>query len=142
MSGIDADVLAQRVLAVERHLQRVKEKLPAAASDLVAATDTSDAVILHLWLAVQLVIDLAMALCVRLGLGVPDSYRDAFERLARAGHLDPGLADRLAKAAGFRNFVAHAYEGLDMAKVHAAAQHGPADLVAFLRAARDIVLSS
>jgi uncharacterized protein YutE (UPF0331/DUF86 family) len=142
MSGLDADVLAQRVLAVERHLRRVKEKLPAAASDLVAATDTSDAVILHLWLAVQLVIDLAMALCVRLGLGVPDSYRDAFERLARAGHLESALADRLAKAAGFRNFVARAYEGLDMAKVHAAAQHGPADLVAFLRVARDVVLPS
>ena len=116
-----------------------RSKLPATAADLVPATDTSDAVIFHLWLAVQLVIDLAMALCVRLGLGVPDSYRDAFERLSRAGHLDVTLADRLAKAAGFRNFVAHAYEGLDMAKVHAAAQHGPADLIAFLRIARDTV---
>jgi uncharacterized protein YutE (UPF0331/DUF86 family) len=142
MSGLDPDILAQRVIAVERHLQRVREKLPASSSEMHAATDASDAVILHLWLAVQLVIDLGMALCVRLGLGVPDSYRDAFERLAGAGHLDPALASRLAKAAGFRNFIAHAYEGLDMAKVHAAATHGPADLIAFLRIARAIVLSS
>lgn len=142
MSGLDPDILAERVVAVERHLARVKAKLPETASDLVAATDASDAVILHLWLAVQLVIDLAMALCVRLGLGVPDSYRDAFERLARAGHLEASLAERLARAAGFRNFVAHAYEGLDMARVHAAATHGPADLLAFLRVARDIVVRS
>ncbi len=140
MSALDAAVLAERVAAVERHLRRVAEKLPDRAIDLVAATDTSDAVVLHLWLAVQLVIDLAMALCVRLGLGVPESYRDAFERLSRAGHLEASLAERLARAAGFRKLVAHAYEGLDMERVHAAAKDGPSDLLAFLRIARDTVI--
>lgn len=140
MSALDAAVLAERVAAVERHLRRVAEKLPDRAVDLVAATDTSDAVVLHLWLAVQLVIDLAMALCVRLGLGVPESYREAFERLSHAGHLEASLAERLARAAGFRNLVAHAYEGLDMERVHAAAKDGPSDLLAFLRIARDTVI--
>jgi uncharacterized protein YutE (UPF0331/DUF86 family)/predicted nucleotidyltransferase len=129
---------ADRVAGVERHLRRVEARLPDRAEDLVAATDASDAVVLHLWLAVQLVIDMATGLCVRLGLGVPDSYRDSFERLARAGHLDPALAERLARAAGFRNAVAHAYEGLDMIRVHAAAKDGPRDLIAFLRVVRDV----
>lgn len=54
--------------------------------------------------------------------------------------IDPDiLAERVVWAAGFRDFVAHAYEGVDMAKVRAAATHGPADLIAFLRFARDIV---
>ncbi len=139
MSGLDAAILAERAAAVERHHRRVADRLPADPADLVASTDGSDAVVLHLWLAVQLVIDLATALCVRLGLGVPESYRDAFRRLATAGHLEMELADRLARAAGFRNVVAHAYEGLDMARVHAAARNGPADLLAFLRVARDLV---
>ncbi|MFN2377648.1 MAG: HepT-like ribonuclease domain-containing protein [Candidatus Binatia bacterium] len=60
--------------------------------------------------------------------------------LAQAGHLDRALAERLARAAGFRNVVAHAYEGIDMARVHAAATDGPDDLKAFLRIARDIVV--
>lgn len=136
---LDTEILAERVAAVERHLRRVAEKLPQRPEDLVSASDASDAVILHLWLAVQLVIDLATALCVRLGLGVPESYREAFERLASAGHLESMLAQRLARAAGFRNVVAHAYEGLDMARVHAAATNGPRDLMDFLRTARDIV---
>jgi len=141
MSELDASILAERVAAVERHLRRVAEKLPGKPEELIAGTDASDAVILHLWLAVQLVIDLATAICVRLTLGVPESYRDAFDRLARAGHLDAGLAQRLARAAGFRNVVAHAYEGLDMARIYAAAREGPQDLLAFLRMARDLVLS-
>lgn len=140
MTALDPSILGERVVAVERHLPRVAEKLPERAADFVAATDASDAVVLHLWLAVQVVIDLAMAICVRIGLGVPDSYRDAFDRLARAGHLEPDLAQRLARAAGFRNAVAHAYESLDMARVYSAAKEGPRDLQTFLRIARDLVL--
>lgn len=142
MTALDVHVLAERVSAVERHLARVEAKLPATADALQPATDTSDAVVLHLWQAVQIVIDLAVSLCVRLNLGAPGSYADAFQRLASAGHLDVGLASRLARAAGFRNVVAHAYESIDMQRVFAAALQGPADLRAFLARARDLVLSA
>ncbi len=55
---------------------------------------------LHLWQAVQVVIDLAVSTCVRLGLGSPPTYGDAFRRLAAAGVLDEELAARLGAAAG------------------------------------------
>lgn len=32
--------------------------------------------------------------------------------------IEGTLADRLVRAAGFRNLVAHAYERLDMTRVH------------------------
>jgi uncharacterized protein YutE (UPF0331/DUF86 family) len=73
-----------------------------------------------------------MSACLQLRLGAPGTYADAFRRLADAGHLDPALAARLERAAGFRNVVAHAYERLDMARVHRTATHGPDDLRAFL----------
>ena len=73
------------------------------------------------------------------GLGTPKSYADAFTRLGRAGMLAADLADRLVRAAGFRNVVAHAYEHLDMGRVHQAATAGPADLRAFLGAAARLV---
>ena len=114
-------------MAVERHLRRVAERLPATASELQPLTDASDAVILHLWQATQIVIDLAMAACLSLKLGTPASYADAFRRLQQAKLVEPSLADRLVRA-GFRNVVAHAYDTLDMTRVHAAARQGPADL--------------
>jgi uncharacterized protein YutE (UPF0331/DUF86 family) len=52
------------------------------------------------------------------------------------------LAKRFARAAGFRNVVARAYETIDMPRVHEAASRGPDDLRAFLRAARDLTRSS
>ena len=139
MSPLDARVLAERAAAVERHLARVAARLPAQPSELLTATDASDAVILHLWQATQIVIDLAVAACVAEGLGTPKSYADAFTRLGRAGVIPADLADRLVRAAGFRNVVAHAYEHLDMSRVYLAATTGPADLLAFLGSAARLV---
>jgi uncharacterized protein YutE (UPF0331/DUF86 family) len=131
---LDRAMLAEKASALERHLVRIAERLPARPEDLLPASDASDTVILHLWQAVQLVIDLAMSTCVQLRLGAPATYADAFRMLAQAGYLDQTLADHLSKAAGFRNLVVHAYEHLDMARIHAAAKTGPVDLRAFLAA--------
>jgi uncharacterized protein YutE (UPF0331/DUF86 family) len=138
MTPLDRAVLAERTAAVERHLRRVAERLPPRPEDLQPSTDASDAVILHLWQATQSVIDVALALCLELGLGTPASYADAFRRLAAAGRVPEDLAGRLALAAGFRNVVAHLYEQLDMRRVHEAATRGPDDLRAFLRILRDL----
>ena len=137
MSALDPAVLAERTMAVERHLRRVAERLPESAATFQPATDPSDAVVLHLWQATQIVIDLAMTTCLSLSLGTPSSYADAFRRLQQANVIEAPLADTLVRAAGFRNLVAHAYETMDMQRVHQAATEGPADLLAFLARLRD-----
>lgn len=127
-------ILAEKIAAVDRHLRRVAERLPQDSAQMQPMSDASDAVILHLWQAVQIVIDLAVSKCVQLGLGAPSTYGDAFRKLAEAKLIDAELSERLTRAAGFRNVVAHAYEMLDMNRVFAAAERGPADLRAFLGA--------
>jgi uncharacterized protein YutE (UPF0331/DUF86 family) len=46
--------------------------------------------------------------CVRLGLDSPPTYADAFRMLAGARLISGELAQRLGRAAGFRNLVVHA----------------------------------
>jgi uncharacterized protein YutE (UPF0331/DUF86 family) len=137
VSPFDRAVLAERAMAIERHLARVAARLPESPAELQPATDASDAVILHLWQATQIVLDLATSACLAVKLGTPASYGDAFRRLQQAGIIEAPLADRLVRAAGFRNVVAHAYEALDMTRVHTAARTGPNDLRAFLAVLRD-----
>lgn len=137
MTGVDRELLAERAAAVVRHLDRVTDHLPADPDALVPLSSATDTVVLHLWQAVQVVIDLAVSSSVRLGLGSPPTYGDAFRRLADAGVLAPDLAGRLMRAAGFRNLVVHAYADLDLRRLHAVASDGPADLRAFLAALRD-----
>ncbi|MDQ3353681.1 MAG: DUF86 domain-containing protein [Actinomycetota bacterium] len=131
-SGIDGELLAERAAAVLRHLDRVAEHLPDEPSALQPMTATTDTVVLHLWQAVQVVIDLAVSSCVRLGLGSPTTYADAFRRLAEGGTLPEDLATRLGRASAFRNLVVHGYGRLDLQRVHAIARDGPADLRTFL----------
>lgn len=128
MSPLDRALLAERAAAVQRHLDRVAARLPATPEELLPATDASDAVVLHLWQATQIVIDLAVSACVRFDLGSPQTYADAFRLLNAKGVIDAPLADHLVKAAGFRHVVAHAYDSLDMAMVHDAATEGPTGL--------------
>jgi uncharacterized protein YutE (UPF0331/DUF86 family) len=135
--GLDASVLAERSAAVRRHLRRVRDRLPDDAAELRPMSDDTDVVVLHLWQAVQIVIDVAVSACVGLGLGSPPSYGDAFRMLGDHGIIDTELASRLARAAGFRNLLVHAYADLDLARVHQAATQGPDDLLAFLAAIRD-----
>lgn len=139
MGELDRELLAEKAAAIERHLDRVAQRLPADAADFQPSTDASDAVILHLWQAVQLAVDLALAACLQLKLGTPENYGNAFVRLADAGHLDESLAHRLVRAAGFRNQVAHAYEKLDMQRIYRAATDGPADLRALLAALAELI---
>ena len=87
MTGLDRELLAEKTAAVERHLERVAARLPGDASQLRPSTDTSDAVILHLWQAAQIVIDLALAACLRANLGTPANYGEAFRKLEEAGWL-------------------------------------------------------
>ncbi|MGH3718516.1 MAG: type VII toxin-antitoxin system HepT family RNase toxin [Pseudonocardiaceae bacterium] len=135
--AIDRELLAERAAAVDRHLRRVAEHLPRHAEDMQPLSTRTDAVVLRLWQAVQVVIDLAVSSCVRLGLGSPPTYTDAFRMLTGARVIPGELAQRLGHAAGFRNLIVHAYAELDLRRVHTAATSGPADLRAFLAALRD-----
>lgn len=45
--SLDLDVLAERASAVERHLARVAQKLPATSAELAPNTDASDSVVAH-----------------------------------------------------------------------------------------------
>ena len=132
MATLDREVLAERVVAIERHLKRVNDSLPKTEEDFLPGSDASDAVILHLWQAIQIVIDIALAACVQLRLGTPQSYADAFVKLAEGGYLEKALSIRLSHAVGFRNRIVHAYEQLDLEKIYKIAQDGPSDLKAFL----------
>ena len=134
---VDRELLAERAAAVIRHLDRVADHLPPDPDDLRPLTSATDTVVLHLWQAVQVVIDLAVSTCVRLGIGSPPTYADAFRQLADADVIADDLAERLGRAAGFRNLVVHGYGRLDLRRVHAIASVGPADLRAFLAALRD-----
>lgn len=71
----------------------------------------------HLQLAIQAAIDAAAHILAEDFPDTPSSYREVFELLGKRGVLEDDLAARLARAAGLRNILVHAYLEVDPAKV-------------------------
>jgi len=132
MKVIDPELLRERSRVLEAHLDRITDALPADGEEFKPGTDAADVAALHLLLGIQVVLDLAVFACIHFGLSAPAGYEEAMARLAHAGRLSDALAERLEKAANFRDAFVHAFDRLEPASLLHAARALPADLRMFM----------
>jgi len=127
-------LLVLRKLGILRdHAARVARRRPvdpAAFADI----DVQDALAMSLLVAIQEASDIAMHIVSDEGWGVPSSYADGFMALASRGVLEAALAQQLARMAGLRNRLAHAYAFVDADRLHAELPAGLESLERFARA--------
>jgi uncharacterized protein YutE (UPF0331/DUF86 family) len=107
-------MLQKTLLLLERYAREVKR------ADLEVDWEAWVKVRAALELAAQCAIDAALDLISRRGLGVPQTYREAFTVLTTAGVIDAQLAKELQSWAGLRNVLVHMYTKLDLDRVYAA----------------------
>ena len=107
--------LLERLLARLEHYARTVTR-----AELEANLDVWLMVSRALELAAQCCVDLAMEIVAKRGLGVPETYREAFVRLAQAGLISSEASTALQGWVGLRNVLAHLYTGVDLDRLHAA----------------------
>jgi uncharacterized protein YutE (UPF0331/DUF86 family) len=106
---------------LERLLARIEDYAATVTrTELETDLDTWLKVTRALELAAQCCIDLAMEVVARRGLGLPESNREAFVRLAQAGLLTSAQAEALGGWAGMRNVLAHLYGSIDLDRLYSA----------------------
>jgi uncharacterized protein YutE (UPF0331/DUF86 family) len=125
---------------LERLLKRLDQYAASVSRlELEADFDTWLKVSRALELAAQCCLDLAMEIVTARNLGTPESYRDAFVRLAQTGLITSAQAAALGDWAGLRNVLAHLYTAVDLDKIYAAMTEDKATLRDFGRiAAREL----
>lgn len=134
---VDGDRIGARIDRLERLIEQLEE-VRASGEGAYLADDRVRAMTERwLQLAIQACIDVGAQLVSELSADAPADYAGVFRALAEAGHLDAGLADRLARAARMRNLLVHMYLDLDHRRVFAALSELD-DLRAFARAAQRI----
>jgi uncharacterized protein YutE (UPF0331/DUF86 family) len=89
-----------------------------------------------LQLAIQAALDVGSHLVSDERLGEPETSRDIFRLLGRAGVVAPALAERLERMAGFRNVVVHLYQEVDLDIVRDVVENHLGDLLEFAEAIR------
>ncbi len=89
-----------------------------------------------LQLAIQAALDVASHIVSDERLGEPETNRDLFDSLLRAGFIGADLAGILGDMAGFRNILVHGYGDVDLGIVKDVVETHLADLLAFVDAIR------
>ena len=106
------DVLLNKAATIERCVARAREEYGAAGAGFATDHTRQDAAVLNIQRACEAALDMGQHLIRRDRLGLPQSARDVFELLARAGRIEAPLAAALQRMVGFRNIAVHDYQKL------------------------------
>jgi uncharacterized protein YutE (UPF0331/DUF86 family) len=129
----DAAVLDAKLAELSRRLKRIEAKRPSSLKALSADEDLQDILARNLEVSIQNCVDIALHLCAARGT-IPPTSALAFAALADLGVLERGLAQRMQRAVGFRNVLAHEYAEVDWKIVMQVLRTGTGDLRDFGRA--------
>ena len=108
------DVLINKAATIERCVLRAREEYFSEPATFATNFSRQDAAILNIQRACEAALDMAQHLIRRDRLGVPQSARDVFALLARAGRIEHVLAEGLQRMVGFRNIAVHDYQSLQL----------------------------
>lgn len=86
---------------------------------------------LNLQRAIQACIDLANIVIAKEGLGLPNTYRQSFEILAKDQVLDESLTKKMISMVGFRNISVHDYGKIKPEIVHSIVKNHILDFESF-----------
>ena len=108
------DVLINKAATIERCVARAREEYQRDPASFAEDYTRQDAAVLNVQRACEAALDMGQYLIRRERLGVPQSARDVFNLLAQGDWLDVELAEALKRMVGFRNFVIHDYQTLQL----------------------------
>lgn len=130
----DADLVAKKLAFIETC---VRELRTLAQPELIAEDIREQRFVEHtLQLAIQAALDVGSHIVSDDRLGEPDTSRDVFRLLERAGIVTADLGTRLEQMAGFRNVVVHLYQEVDLGIVRDVVENHLDDLLQFAAAIR------
>lgn len=102
-------------MRVRRLLRQVSDVVDFLESEAVAEDSVRaqrrwlDSIKYNFVVAIECCVDVGQHLCAVQGWGPPATNADTFRLLAAHGVLDDDLANRMARASGFRNVLVHEY---------------------------------
>ena len=109
----DKFLVLKKLAILREHLGRVRRRRPDSLDAFEADVDVQDALAMSLVVAVQEACEVALHLAADEGWGLPGSYAEAFELLARNGVLTAAHAGGLVGTASVRNRLVHGYATVD-----------------------------
>ncbi|WAM34170.1 type VII toxin-antitoxin system HepT family RNase toxin [Caldicellulosiruptor morganii] len=130
------DVIINKIQIIERCLKRINDVYENNPENLLDFTK-QDSIVLNIQRACEATIDIAMHICAKFKLGVPQNSREAFEFLIKNSIIDEKLGSRMKAMVGFRNIIVHDYQSIDLRILQSIIEKNLTDFLKF----KDAVLN-
>ena len=128
------DSVLNKLATIDRCLKRIREVYDLAKEHFDDDYTSQDSIILNLQRSCEACIDTANILNKQHNTGIPQSSRDSFELLKKAGLISAPLALNLQKMVGLRNVAVHDYQTLNLEIVKHVVEHRLGDFEEFVAA--------
>lgn len=132
------EVVRNKIAIIKRCLKRVHDEYHGHEDEFALNYTKQDSIILNLQRACEAAIDLGMRIVSTRDLGLPQSSRDVFVLLEKAGYITGDLSQHLQGMVGFRNVAVHDYQTINLSVVQSILSHRLPDFDLFIRAIEDI----
>ena len=130
----DPELVAKKLAFIETC---VRELQTMARPDRISDDLREQRFVEHtLQLAIQAALDVGSHIVSDERLGEPETSRDVFRLLGRAGFVSAELVGCLEEMAGFRDVVVHLYQDVDLGIVRDVVENHLGDLLDFATAIR------
>jgi uncharacterized protein YutE (UPF0331/DUF86 family) len=134
---VKPDLVRRKVTEALSRIAEAEGMLAGSGEAFLDEKKIKDLASFYLFLAIQDCIDLASHWVADDDWGSADDAASAFDVLADHRAIDRDLAERMRKAVGLRNLIAHGYSLIDHTKIQREYQAGVANLRRFLAAVAD-----
>lgn len=122
-----------RLLDKLKHELNKLERMEFDLEDILADEDIQDMVDRRMQIAIEACIDIAVNVASAMQIPRKEEAADVFRELARGKVINKDLAERMAKATGFRNVLVHEYVDIDYREVYKNKTTGLEDLREFAK---------
>lgn len=129
---VDRDLIVAKAAAVRKHLKRIEYKREISLETFTKDIDCQDIVLFNFQMAIQNCVDIAAHIVGEKGFGIPGSTNELFHMLEENGFLQLEIAEKMARAVGFRNLMVHEYAKIDIELVYTLAHENLDDLNDYL----------
>ena len=130
----DPELVAKKLALIETCVQQLRS---LARPEVIRQDLREERFVEHtLQIAIQAALDVASHVVSDERLGEPETNRELFDLLVKAGKLPAGLASTLRDMVGFRNVIVHGYQDVDLGVVEDVLRNHLDDLLAFVSALR------
>ena len=129
---VEADVVRQRLTQLATSLKKIKRYKALSLEEFLKDEVAQDVVEYNLFIAINMMIDIACHAVVDNNIGNPDTFGEAFAILEKEKYLSSDDTRVYRSMVGVRNILSHVYLKVDKEIIYNVLQNGLIDLEKFI----------